>query len=70
MGPRPGTNVLDGCAPHVLVNLRGCRWTECEEKTLLGFPIGEKRSYFPWLVIASVYYATPFVYVRNSGLGP
>eukprot|EP00959_Pyramimonas_sp_CCMP1952_P194160 4060286-Pyramimonas_sp.AAC.2 len=42
--------------------------TECEEKALLGFPIGEKRSYCPWLVIVSVYYATPFVYVRNSGL--
>eukprot|EP00976_Prorocentrum_cordatum_P081819 1184563-Prorocentrum_minimum.AAC.2 len=23
--------------------------TECEEKTLLGFPIGEKRSYCPWV---------------------
>eukprot|EP00959_Pyramimonas_sp_CCMP1952_P121587 2542351-Pyramimonas_sp.AAC.1 len=37
--------------------------TECEEKTLLGFPIGEKPSYCPWLVIASAYYATPLVYV-------
>eukprot|EP00976_Prorocentrum_cordatum_P011157 224390-Prorocentrum_minimum.AAC.1 len=26
--------------------------------------------YCAWLVIASVYYATPFVYVSNSGLGP
>eukprot|EP00959_Pyramimonas_sp_CCMP1952_P374636 7846222-Pyramimonas_sp.AAC.1 len=44
--------------------------TECEEKTLLGFPVGEKLGYCPWLVIASVYYATPSVYVRNSGLEP
>eukprot|EP00959_Pyramimonas_sp_CCMP1952_P169436 3539585-Pyramimonas_sp.AAC.2 len=28
------------------------------------------QPYCPWLVSASVYYATPFVYVRNSGLGP
>eukprot|EP00959_Pyramimonas_sp_CCMP1952_P266452 5570460-Pyramimonas_sp.AAC.1 len=26
--------------------------------------------YCPRLVIASVYYATPFVYISNSGLGP
>eukprot|EP00976_Prorocentrum_cordatum_P069967 1179756-Prorocentrum_minimum.AAC.1 len=44
-------------APHVLYNTRGIsNW--------------KRPGFGPWLVVASVYYATPFVYVWNSGLGP
>eukprot|EP00976_Prorocentrum_cordatum_P052246 1054410-Prorocentrum_minimum.AAC.2 len=36
----------------------------------IGISIWERPGFCPWLVIASVYHATPFVYVWNSELGP
>eukprot|EP00959_Pyramimonas_sp_CCMP1952_P162885 3405288-Pyramimonas_sp.AAC.1 len=42
-----------------------------EEKNAPGISNRRKTySYCPWLVVASAYYATPFVYVSNLGLGP
>eukprot|EP00959_Pyramimonas_sp_CCMP1952_P148191 3100810-Pyramimonas_sp.AAC.1 len=51
-------------------NLRGCTWTWSVKKSTPGISNRKRPGYCPWLVIASVYYATPFVSFGIWGWGP
>eukprot|EP00959_Pyramimonas_sp_CCMP1952_P471837 9499059-Pyramimonas_sp.AAC.1 len=53
-----------------MYNLRACRRTRNVKKNAPGISNWKRPGFCPWSVIGAVYYATPFVYVWNSGLGP